>query len=145
LHIRDLYGGGEWFSAPALPLEDVQDPTGAGDCFAGGAVGYLASRMRFDAAHLRQAMIMAIDYDQIIQKLNGGEGNKLGFPESMNSGYEDLYLSLNDASAAVKALYAYSPDKAKQLLRAAVARVLRQEALTPRKVEINLPHWGGIV
>jgi len=49
---------GEWFSAPALPLERVQDPTGAGDCFAGGAVGYLASRMRFDAAHLRQAMIM---------------------------------------------------------------------------------------
>jgi sugar/nucleoside kinase (ribokinase family) len=49
---------GEWFSAPALPLERVQDPTGAGDCFAGGAVGFLASRMRFDATHLRQAMIM---------------------------------------------------------------------------------------
>lgn len=49
---------GEWFSAPALPLESVQDPTGAGDCFAGGAVGYLASRMEFDAIHLRQAMIM---------------------------------------------------------------------------------------
>jgi sugar/nucleoside kinase (ribokinase family) len=48
----------EWFCAPALPLESVQDPTGAGDCFAGGAVGYLTSRMRFDAAHLRQAMIM---------------------------------------------------------------------------------------
>jgi sugar/nucleoside kinase (ribokinase family) len=53
-----LYAEGEWFSAPALPLECVQDPTGAGDCFAGGAVGYLASRMIFDAAHLRQAMIM---------------------------------------------------------------------------------------
>ena len=49
---------GEWFSAPALPLEAVQDPTGAGDCFAGGAVGYLASRMRFDVAHLRRAMIV---------------------------------------------------------------------------------------
>lgn len=48
----------EWFSAPALPLESVQDPTGAGDCFAGGAVGYLTRRMRFDAGHLRQAMIM---------------------------------------------------------------------------------------
>jgi sugar/nucleoside kinase (ribokinase family) len=53
-----LCAEGEWFSAPALPLESVQDPTGAGDCFAGGAVGYLASQMRFDAAHLRQAMIM---------------------------------------------------------------------------------------
>ena len=37
-----LCAEGEWFSAPALPLEAVQDPTGAGDCFAGGAVGYLA-------------------------------------------------------------------------------------------------------
>ena len=48
----------EWFAAAALPLESVQDPTGAGDCFAGGAVGYLAKRMRFDAVSLRQAMIM---------------------------------------------------------------------------------------
>lgn len=53
-----LCAEGAWFSAPALPLESVQDPTGAGDCFAGGAVGFLASRMRFDAAHLRQAMIL---------------------------------------------------------------------------------------
>ena len=30
------------FSAPALPLEDVFDPTGAGDTFAGGFIGYLA-------------------------------------------------------------------------------------------------------
>jgi len=53
-----LFGQDGWFSAPAMPLEGVQDPTGAGDCFAGGAVGYLARRMRFDAATLRQAMIM---------------------------------------------------------------------------------------
>ena len=53
-----LFGEDGWFSAPALPLEGVQDPTGAGDCFAGGAVGYLARRMRFDAATLRQAMIV---------------------------------------------------------------------------------------
>ena len=33
-----------WFSIPALPLEAPVDPTGAGDAFAGGLVGYLASR-----------------------------------------------------------------------------------------------------
>ena len=33
----------EFFAAPALPLADVRDPTGAGDTFAGGLVGYLAS------------------------------------------------------------------------------------------------------
>src|SRR5438552_3928809 len=31
------------FAAPAFPLEQVKDPTGAGDCFAGGVMGYLAS------------------------------------------------------------------------------------------------------
>jgi sugar/nucleoside kinase (ribokinase family) len=47
-----------WFAAPALPLEAVRDPTGAGDCFAGGFVGYLANTMNFDDAGVRKAMIM---------------------------------------------------------------------------------------
>ena len=34
---------GEFFSCPAYPLEDIHDPTGAGDTFAGGLAGYLAS------------------------------------------------------------------------------------------------------
>ena len=36
---------GGFFAAPAYPLEDVRDPTGAGDAFAGGFLGYLASRI----------------------------------------------------------------------------------------------------
>src|SRR3546814_20609873 len=37
-----LFQGNQVFSAPALPLEEVFDPTGAGDVFAGGFTGYLA-------------------------------------------------------------------------------------------------------
>ena len=37
-----LFHGDKVFSAPALPLEEVFDPTGAGDTFAGGFIGYLA-------------------------------------------------------------------------------------------------------
>jgi len=37
-----LFGEGKIFSAPALPLGEVYDPTGAGDTFAGGFIGYLA-------------------------------------------------------------------------------------------------------
>ena len=48
----------DWFAAPALPLEGIRDPTGAGDCFAGGFVGHLASCMKFDDASLRKAVIM---------------------------------------------------------------------------------------
>jgi sugar/nucleoside kinase (ribokinase family) len=45
------------FGAPAYPLEDVFDPTGAGDTFAGGFMGYLAGKGRVDEATLRQAII----------------------------------------------------------------------------------------
>jgi sugar/nucleoside kinase (ribokinase family) len=48
----------DWFAAPALPLETVKDPTGAGDCFAGGFVGYLAKCMTFDDASMRKAVIV---------------------------------------------------------------------------------------
>ena len=48
----------ETFAAPALPLEVVVDPTGAGDSFAGGMIGYLARRGTLDSATLRQAVIM---------------------------------------------------------------------------------------
>jgi sugar/nucleoside kinase (ribokinase family) len=45
------------FSAPAYPLEDVFDPTGAGDTFAGGFMGYLAQHSTLDADHLRRAVV----------------------------------------------------------------------------------------
>ena len=54
-----LFGQGEqFFSCGAYPLEDIHDPTGAGDTFAGGMAGYLAGtvkRVRFN--DLRKAMI----------------------------------------------------------------------------------------
>ncbi len=53
-----LFTEREWFAVPGLPLETVCDPTGAGDTFAGGAIGYLAAQMRFDTAALRQAVIV---------------------------------------------------------------------------------------
>jgi sugar/nucleoside kinase (ribokinase family) len=46
-----------YFAIPAYPLEAVFDPTGAGDTFAGGLMGYLASQSTLDEAALRRAMI----------------------------------------------------------------------------------------
>jgi sugar/nucleoside kinase (ribokinase family) len=45
------------FAVPGYPLEDVQDPTGAGDSFAGGFMGYLAGAGRVNGATLRRAMV----------------------------------------------------------------------------------------
>ena len=44
------------FRAPALPLEEVVDPTGAGDSFGGGFFGYLASEKELTPAAFRRAM-----------------------------------------------------------------------------------------
>jgi sugar/nucleoside kinase (ribokinase family) len=46
------------FAAPAYPLEAVMDPTGAGDTFAGGFVGYLANTGNLDEGSIRQAIVM---------------------------------------------------------------------------------------
>jgi sugar/nucleoside kinase (ribokinase family) len=45
------------FCVPAFPLEEPHDPTGAGDSFAGGFMGYLAAARRHDDAALRRAMV----------------------------------------------------------------------------------------
>lgn len=45
------------FAAPAYPLENVFDPTGAGDSFAGGFMGYLLNTRNFSEANMRQAVI----------------------------------------------------------------------------------------
>ncbi len=45
------------FSAPAYPLESVYDPTGAGDTFAGGFMGYLSGTRNLDEGSFRQAII----------------------------------------------------------------------------------------
>jgi sugar/nucleoside kinase (ribokinase family) len=52
-----FYGGGV-FAAPAMPLSDVMDPTGAGDSFAGGLMGYLAYAGDLSPKTIRTAMIM---------------------------------------------------------------------------------------
>jgi sugar/nucleoside kinase (ribokinase family) len=53
-----LFHGGGVFAAPAMPLSDVKDPTGAGDSFAGGLMGYLAYAGDLSPRTIRTAMIM---------------------------------------------------------------------------------------
>ncbi|HET8580141.1 MAG TPA: PfkB family carbohydrate kinase [Nitrospiraceae bacterium] len=52
-----LFNNKQTFAAPAFPLEQVRDPTGAGDTFAGGFMGYLAATGNLSEASIRQAVI----------------------------------------------------------------------------------------
>jgi sugar/nucleoside kinase (ribokinase family) len=53
-----MFGEESSFAAPAYPLEAVFDPTGAGDTFGGGFLGYLAAAESFNDGALRRAVIM---------------------------------------------------------------------------------------
>jgi sugar/nucleoside kinase (ribokinase family) len=52
-----LFTDEQVFSAPAYPLEDIQDPTGAGDAFAGGLAGHLVRAGSHDQTALRRAVV----------------------------------------------------------------------------------------
>lgn len=52
-----MFHGHSVFSAPAYPLEEVFDPTGAGDTFAGGFMGYLSTQEDISETAIRQAII----------------------------------------------------------------------------------------
>ncbi|MFP3594273.1 PfkB family carbohydrate kinase [Chryseobacterium sp. SIMBA_038] len=53
-----LFHDGKVFAIPALPLEDVFDPTGAGDTFAGGFAAYLAKKGKIDFETMKSALIV---------------------------------------------------------------------------------------
>ena len=53
-----LFHKNEIFFAPALPLEEVFDPTGAGDTFAGGFIGYLANSRDLSFENMKRAVII---------------------------------------------------------------------------------------
>jgi len=52
-----MFSENSYFAIPAYPLEDVFDPTGAGDTFAGGLMGYLAASNASDEGTMRRAII----------------------------------------------------------------------------------------
>ena len=53
-----LFNEEKYFFAPALPLDDVFDPTGAGDTFAGGFVGHLSQCDEIDWESMKKAIIV---------------------------------------------------------------------------------------
>ena len=65
-HGAFLWSRDFFYALPAYPLETIVDPTGAGDSFAGGVMGSLASAGQIDHEHLRRAMI----YGSVVASFN---------------------------------------------------------------------------
>lgn len=64
---------GRIFFAPALPLADVVDPTGAGDSFAGGFVGYLAKTGEYSFPNMKRALLEAATMGSLCVEAFGPE------------------------------------------------------------------------
>ncbi len=70
------------FSAPAYPLEEVFDPTGAGDTFAGGFMGYLASTNNLSDATMRKATVFgSVMASFTVEDFSLNRLRKLSWPE----------------------------------------------------------------
>ena len=78
------------FSTPAYPLESVFDPTGAGDTFAGGFMGYLASHSSITNEVLRRAMIYgSVMASFNVEKFGTERVDTLDYPE-INQRFADF-------------------------------------------------------
>jgi peptide/nickel transport system substrate-binding protein len=75
----------------------------------------------FNDIRVRKAMMLATDFQTILQNLYGGVGQIVTVPFSKVTGYEKLYLGLEDPDfpPEAKDLYKYNPEKAKLLLKEA--------------------------
>jgi sugar/nucleoside kinase (ribokinase family) len=69
-----LFGEDQVFFTPALPLEEVFDPTGAGDTFAGGFVGYLAKSEIINFGAMKRAVIYGSTLGSFCVEKFGTEG-----------------------------------------------------------------------
>ena len=80
----------QYFAIPAYPLESVFDPTGAGDTFAGGLMGYLASQESLDEGALRRAMIFGSVMASFNVEEFGTERVQRLTPEEINQRFRDF-------------------------------------------------------
>lgn len=78
-----LFNNGDVFFAPALPLEEIFDPTGAGDTFAGGFIGYLASTSDVSFENMKRAVIFGSNFASFCVE-------KFGTERMVNLGQEEI-------------------------------------------------------
>ena len=97
-----LFDGTNIFSAPALPLEDVFDPTGAGDTFAGGFIGYLAQSGDISFENMKRAVIYGSALASFCCEKFGPQRLQEITAEDMNNSVDE-FVSLRSIDIKVEA------------------------------------------
>lgn len=89
-----LFGDDSIFSAPAYPMEDINDPTGAGDAFAGGFTGYLHKNRDLSFDNLKRAVIYgSVMASFCVEKFSTKGLEDLSYLEIQNRFFEFKELS----------------------------------------------------
>lgn len=89
-----LFGEDTIFSAPAYPMENINDPTGAGDAFAGGFTGYLYKTQDYDFENLKRAVIYgSVMASFCVEKFSTKGLEDLSYLEIQNRFFEFRELS----------------------------------------------------
>ena len=83
---------GDMFILPAFPTSDVKDPTGAGDCFAGGFVGYLAKSGNTDFETLKTA----VAYGTVVSSFSIGDFSLSGLTLTKRSSVNKRFQMLRN-------------------------------------------------
>jgi sugar/nucleoside kinase (ribokinase family) len=83
---------GNMFVLPAFPTSDVKDPTGAGDCFAGGFMGYLAKSGNTDFETLKTA----VAYGTVVSSFSIGDFSLSGLTLTKRSSVNKRFQMLRD-------------------------------------------------
>lgn len=104
-----LFHDGHAFFAPALPLEEVFDPTGAGDTFAGGFAGYLAKTEDLSFDNIKNAVIHGCNMASFCVEKFGTESIQYLSPESI----DDRLLEFNELTQYEMSISAYLTNKKK--------------------------------
>jgi sugar/nucleoside kinase (ribokinase family) len=83
---------GDMFILPAFPTSDVKDPTGAGDCFAGGFMGYLAKSGNTDFETLKTA----VAYGTVVSSFSIGDFSLSGLTLTKRSSVNKRFQMLRN-------------------------------------------------
>lgn len=99
-HGAIMYSAAGHFSAPGYPLEILRDPTGCGDCFGGGLVGYLAETEDLSESNMRRAVV----YGSVCASYNAEDFSLNRLKQISRKDIENRYLEFKEMvefSAAV--------------------------------------------
>ena len=88
-----LFGEEDTFAAPAFPLEDVLDPTGAGDSFAGALMGYLSSPEAADKSSF-ESLRTAVAYGTVVASFAVADFSLKGLTSITKSDIDNRFETL---------------------------------------------------